>query len=219
LGVRHRTRRQRIQSGRSTGGPGHRSDDGRGLRPQPGRTHGRMDGHRRCLRDPRLDLSAPGGEARRRRAHHRGPDQRAVGSADGHGRRRPAGEEMVPRCPRDDLALRPPRFPACPARPPRRRRAVRTVPPHRPQRRGRTAPRGPVSAPAAATRHPDRDRATAYAVIAWYEWALGGSTMAENYALAAIELEPEHRLAQLITHAVVNGLLPRWLTEARGTRF
>src|SRR5699024_6838681 len=62
-------------------------------------------------------------------------------------------------------------------------------------------------------------RATAYAVIAWYEWALGGSTMAENYALAAIELEPEHRLAQLITHAVVNGLLPRWLTEARGTRF
>src|SRR5699024_4820578 len=62
-------------------------------------------------------------------------------------------------------------------------------------------------------------RATAYAVIAWYEWALGGSTMAENYALAAIELEPEHRLAQLITHAVVNGLLPRWLTESRGTRF
>ena len=62
-------------------------------------------------------------------------------------------------------------------------------------------------------------RATAYAVIAWYEWALGGSTMAENYAQAAIELEPEHRLAQLITHAVVNGLLPRWLTEARGTRF
>src|SRR5699024_65640 len=62
-------------------------------------------------------------------------------------------------------------------------------------------------------------RATAYAVIAWYEWALGGSTMAENYALPAIELEPEHRLAQLITHAVVNGLLPRWLTESRGTRF
>src|SRR5699024_12353262 len=61
-------------------------------------------------------------------------------------------------------------------------------------------------------------RATAYAVIACYEWALGGSTMAENYALAAIELEPEHRLAQLITHAVVNDLLPRWLTESRGTR-
>lgn len=62
-------------------------------------------------------------------------------------------------------------------------------------------------------------RATAFAVIAWYEWSLGGSTMAENYAQAAIELEPEHRLAQLIAHAVVNGLLPRWLTEAEGTRF
>lgn len=62
-------------------------------------------------------------------------------------------------------------------------------------------------------------RATAYAVIAWYEWALGGSTMAENYAQAALELDPDHRLAQLITHAVVNGLLPRWLTEAQGTRF
>src|SRR5699024_11639715 len=60
-------------------------------------------------------------------------------------------------------------------------------------------------------------RATAYAVIAWYEWALGGSTMAENYALAAIELEPEHRLSQLITHAVVNGLVPRWLRSEEHT--
>lgn len=66
--------------------------------------------------------------------------------------------------------------------------------------------------------HPEV-RATAYAVIAWYEWALGGSTMAENYAQAAIDLDPGHRLAQLITHAVVHGLLPRWLTDAEGTRF
>src|SRR5699024_2552218 len=62
-------------------------------------------------------------------------------------------------------------------------------------------------------------RATAYAVIAWYECALGGSTMAENYTQAAIELDPSHRLATLITHAVVNVLLPRWLTEAQCTRF
>src|SRR5699024_876307 len=55
-------------------------------------------------------------------------------------------------------------------------------------------------------------RPTASAVIAWYVWALGGSTMAESYAQAAHELDPDPRLAQLITHAVVNGLLPRWLT-------
>src|SRR5699024_1646066 len=64
-----------------------------------------------------------------------------------------------------------------------------------------------------------RVRAIAYAVIAWYERALGGATMAENYAQAALELGPAHRLAQLSSHAVVNGLLPRWLTEAQGTRF
>src|SRR5699024_9214928 len=62
-------------------------------------------------------------------------------------------------------------------------------------------------------------RATAYAVIAWYEWALGGATMAENYAQAALELDPDHRLAQLITHAAVNGLLARCLTAHQLTRF
>ncbi|WP_209324701.1 DUF4192 family protein [Brevibacterium renqingii] len=66
--------------------------------------------------------------------------------------------------------------------------------------------------------HPDV-RATAYAVIAWFEWALGGSTMAEIYALAALELDPEHGLARLIAHAVASGFLPRWLADTERTRF
>jgi len=58
--------------------------------------------------------------------------------------------------------------------------------------------------------HPDV-RATAYAVIAWFEWALGGSTMAEQFARAALELDAEHGMAKLITGAVEAGYLPRWL--------
>jgi hypothetical protein len=62
-------------------------------------------------------------------------------------------------------------------------------------------------------------RATAYAVIGWFEWALGGSTMANNYALAALKLDPEHKLAQLIDQAVSLGFLPRWLMDTEAARF
>ncbi|MCF2571829.1 DUF4192 family protein [Brevibacterium sp. UCMA 11754] len=62
--------------------------------------------------------------------------------------------------------------------------------------------------------HPDV-RATAYAVIAWFEWSLGGSTMAEHYAQAGLELDPDHAMATLILNAVEQGYLPRWLMSAR----
>ncbi|MGZ1491974.1 DUF4192 family protein [Brevibacterium sediminis] len=64
--------------------------------------------------------------------------------------------------------------------------------------------------------HP-RARANTYAVIAWFEWSLGGSTMALNYARAALGLEAEHGLAELIVSAVDMGCLPRWLTETQRT--
>ena len=64
--------------------------------------------------------------------------------------------------------------------------------------------------------HPQA-RANTYAVIAWLEWSLGGSTMALNYARAAIELESEHGLAELIVSAVNMGCLPRWLTETQSS--
>ncbi|WP_231441319.1 DUF4192 family protein [Brevibacterium zhoupengii] len=62
--------------------------------------------------------------------------------------------------------------------------------------------------------HPDV-RATAYAVIAWFEWSLGGSTMAEHYARTALELEADHSMAALIFNAVQHGYLPRWLMPVR----
>lgn len=61
--------------------------------------------------------------------------------------------------------------------------------------------------------HPEV-RATAYAVIAWFEWSLGGSTMAELYARAALDLDPDHAMAGLIISAVENGYLPQWLMGA-----
>lgn len=61
--------------------------------------------------------------------------------------------------------------------------------------------------------HPEV-RATAYAVIAWFEWSLGGSTMAELYARAALDLDPNHAMAGLIISAVENGYLPQWLMGA-----
>lgn len=62
--------------------------------------------------------------------------------------------------------------------------------------------------------HPQA-RANTYAIIAWFEWALGGSTMALNYAQAAIELESGHGLGELIVSAVNMGCLPRWLAETQ----
>ncbi len=61
-------------------------------------------------------------------------------------------------------------------------------------------------------------RADAYAVIAWFEWSGGGSTMAEQYALAALALDDDHVMAGLILRAVEAGCLPRWLRAARRGR-
>ena len=41
--------------------------------------------------------------------------------------------------------------------------------------------------------------------------------MALNYARAAIELESEHGLAELIVSAVNMGCLHRWLTETQSS--
>lgn len=62
--------------------------------------------------------------------------------------------------------------------------------------------------------HPEV-RATAYAVIAWFEWSLGGSTMAEQYARAGLELQADNSMAILILEAVELGFVPQWLMSAR----
>ncbi|MCT1552023.1 MULTISPECIES: DUF4192 family protein [Brevibacterium] len=61
--------------------------------------------------------------------------------------------------------------------------------------------------------------ATAYGVIAWFHWSLGGSTLAEQYAFAALDHDPHHSLAELLVSAIGQGFLPQWLMpEPRGAR-
>lgn len=60
--------------------------------------------------------------------------------------------------------------------------------------------------------------ATVYGVIAWFHWSLGGATMAEQYALAALAIDPDHAMADLILSAVAHGYLPGWLAPKRAAR-
>lgn len=53
--------------------------------------------------------------------------------------------------------------------------------------------------------------ATAAAVIAWFHWATGGSSLAEAWSDAALDADPAQTMAELITGAVKAGYLPTWL--------
>ena len=57
---------------------------------------------------------------------------------------------------------------------------------------------------------PRTQRPGALAVCAWLSWALGRSTHAERYALAARDIEPEHGLTQIVLSFVAAGHLPDW---------
>ena len=57
---------------------------------------------------------------------------------------------------------------------------------------------------------PETDRAGALATAAWIAWALGRSTHADAYARAAVAIEPEHGLAEIVLSFVLAGHLPDW---------
>lgn len=57
---------------------------------------------------------------------------------------------------------------------------------------------------------PRTQRPGALAVCAWLSWALGRSTHAERYAAAALEIEPEHGLSEIVLSFVSAGHLPDW---------
>lgn len=48
------------------------------------------------------------------------------------------------------------------------------------------------------------------AVCAWLSWALGRSTHADRYACLALEIEPDHGLADIVRSFVTAGHLPDW---------
>ncbi|KAA9089456.1 DUF4192 family protein [Microbacterium radiodurans] len=55
------------------------------------------------------------------------------------------------------------------------------------------------------------------ALCAWLSWALGRSTHADRYARRALEIDPDHGLAEIILTFVQNGHLPDWAFRARRT--
>jgi|GEM_PF-3281838 len=54
-------------------------------------------------------------------------------------------------------------------------------------------------------------RAPALAALAWCEWATGQSSLAHAHATAALELEPEHELADDIVALTSSSVVPAWL--------
>jgi hypothetical protein len=70
----------------------------------------------------------------------------------------------------------------------------------------------------AAAAAPASHRAGALAVCAWLSWALGRSTHAEAYAAQAVEVEPEHGLAEIVRSFVHAGHLPDWAFRAATAR-
>lgn len=58
----------------------------------------------------------------------------------------------------------------------------------------------------------------ALSTAAWLSWALGRSTHAEQYALHACEIDPEHGLAEIVLSFVGAGHLPDWAFRSQPGR-
>lgn len=62
----------------------------------------------------------------------------------------------------------------------------------------------------AASRAPRRAKAGALTAAAWLAWALGRSSHAGRYVDEALETDPEHSMASLISTMLSAGMLPEW---------
>jgi hypothetical protein len=60
------------------------------------------------------------------------------------------------------------------------------------------------------TRMPVDQRAGTFATAGWLSWALGRSTHAGRYADDALDLDPHHGLAEIVTSFVQSAHLPGW---------
>ncbi|QLD11646.1 DUF4192 family protein [Microbacterium oleivorans] len=63
---------------------------------------------------------------------------------------------------------------------------------------------------------PRRLRPGPLALCAWLSWALGRSTHAASYAQRALEIDPDHGLAEIMASFVQVGHLPDWAFRRRG---
>jgi hypothetical protein len=60
---------------------------------------------------------------------------------------------------------------------------------------------------------PRGERPGALAACAWMSWALGRSTHAGGYAGEALQIDPDHGLAQIVLTLVSNSHLPEWVFD------
>ncbi|WP_424449263.1 DUF4192 family protein [Microbacterium arborescens] len=63
---------------------------------------------------------------------------------------------------------------------------------------------------------PRRLRPGALSLCAWLSWALGRSTHAASYARRALEIDPDHGLAEILLSFAQIGHLPDWAFHQRG---
>lgn len=63
---------------------------------------------------------------------------------------------------------------------------------------------------------PRRSRPGPLALCAWLSWALGRSTHADRYAREALEIDPDHGLAEIMLSFVQVGHLPDWAFRLPG---
>ncbi|MDT0156171.1 DUF4192 family protein [Microbacterium sp. ARD32] len=67
----------------------------------------------------------------------------------------------------------------------------------------------------AASRAPRRAKPAALTAAAWLAWALGRSSHAGCYVDEALELDPQHSMASLISTMLSAALLPEWVLRRR----
>lgn len=63
----------------------------------------------------------------------------------------------------------------------------------------------------AASRAPRHAKAAALTAAGWLSWSLGRSSHAGAYVDQALQIEPEHSMASLISSVLAAGMLPEWM--------
>ncbi|GAB2461743.1 hypothetical protein HD599_001011 [Conyzicola lurida] len=52
-------------------------------------------------------------------------------------------------------------------------------------------------------------------MLAWLNWALGRSSVAHRFVVAAAEIDDEYGLVEIISTMLDRGFLPEWAFDAR----
>ena len=64
-----------------------------------------------------------------------------------------------------------------------------------------------------AARVSDRQRLPMLCMLGWLNWAMGRGTLAARYVEAAVAIEPEYGMAEVLTMLLNSGMQPEWMFE------